>query len=65
MGIAVPRTFVAQNLEHAAGAEDYIAAAWFATSLATVAGALGSGLENDDDVRETVSRYRPRPPIDP
>ena len=65
MGLAIPRAFVAQTLEHAAGTEDYIAAAWFATSLATVAGALGSGLESDDEVRETVSRYRPRARIDP
>jgi uncharacterized membrane protein YraQ (UPF0718 family) len=65
MGIAVPDSFVAQNLGHGAGTGDYIAAAWFATSLATVAGALGSGLESDDEVRETVSRYRPRPGIDP
>jgi hypothetical protein len=64
MGLAVPDSFVAQNLEHGAGTKDYIAAAWFATSLATVAGALGSGLESDDEVRETVSRYRPRPGVD-
>jgi hypothetical protein len=65
MGIAVPRAFVAKNLGHPVGTLDYIAAAWLAASLATVAGALGSGLESDDEVRETVSRYRPRPQIDP
>jgi hypothetical protein len=65
MGLAVPNSFVVRNLQHGAGAEDYIAAAWFATSLATVAGALGSGLESDDEVRQTVGRYRPRPGIDP
>jgi hypothetical protein len=65
MVLAVPDSFVAQNIEHGAGTEDYIAAAWFATSLATVAGALGSGLESDDEVRETVKRYRPRAGIDP
>jgi uncharacterized membrane protein YqgA involved in biofilm formation len=64
MVLAVPDSFVAKNLEHGAGIEDYVAAAWFATSLATVAGALGSGLESDDEVRETVSRYRPRPAAD-
>ena len=60
MALAVPDSFAAESVGHAAEAEDYIAAAWFATSLATVAGALGSGLESDDEVRETVSRYRPR-----
>ena len=61
MGLAVPSAFVGKNIGHAGRTEDYIVAAWFAASLATVAGALGSGLESDDEVRETVSRYRPRP----
>jgi len=61
MVLAVPDSFAAQSVGHGVGSEEYIAAAWFATSLATVAGALGSGLESDDEVRETVSRYRPQP----
>jgi hypothetical protein len=60
-GLVVPKDFMAQNLGHAAGFGDYAAAAWLISSLATVAGAIGSGLEGDDDVRETVSRYRPHP----
>lgn len=62
MGLAVPDAFVTKNLGHASGTGDYLAAAWFAAAIATVAGALGSGLESDGEVRETVSRYRPRPP---
>ena len=51
---------VNDNLGHPAGVGDYAAAAWFAASMATVVGAIGSGLENDEEVRETISRYRPR-----
>ncbi|MEA2167783.1 MAG: hypothetical protein QOF76_1083, partial [Solirubrobacteraceae bacterium] len=30
-------------------------------SMAIVVGAIGSGLETDDEVRDTISRYRPQP----
>jgi hypothetical protein len=61
MALAVPASFAAESIGHETGAADYLLAAWFATSMATVAGALGSGLESDEEVRETVSRYRPSP----
>jgi uncharacterized membrane protein YidH (DUF202 family) len=61
MAVAVPDQFVKSNLGHSASFGDYVAAAWLACSLATVAGAIGSGLESDDDVRETITRYRPDP----
>jgi hypothetical protein len=62
MGLVVPEKFVAVNLGHPAGVGDYAAAAWFAASMATVVGAIGSGFESDQEVRETISRYRPQPP---
>lgn len=62
MALVVPHHFMASNLGHAAGVGDYAAAAWFAASMATVVGAIGSGLESDEEVRDTISRYRPRLP---
>jgi hypothetical protein len=62
MALVVPERFMAANLGHPAGVGDYAAAAWFAASMATVVGAIGSGLESDEEVRETINRYRPQPP---
>src|SRR3954463_11948188 len=62
MALVVPKHFMTSNLGHAAGVGDYPAAAWFAASMATVVGAIGSGLETDEEVHETISRYRPRLP---
>src|SRR4051794_11099084 len=59
MALVVPAEFMTSNLGHPAGVGDYAAAAWFAASMATVVGAIGSGLESDDEVHETISRYRP------
>jgi hypothetical protein len=65
MALVVPDQFMGSNLGHSAGAADYAAAAWFAASMATVVGAIGSGLESDEEVHDTISRYRPRVPDEP
>src|SRR4051794_39823004 len=65
MALVVPDRFMASNLGHSAGVGDYAAAAWFAASMATVVGAIGSGLESDEEVHDTISRYRPRLPAEP
>ena len=62
MALVVPDRFMTTNLGHPAGVGDYAAAAWFAASMATVVGAIGSGLESDEEVHDTISRYRPRLP---
>jgi hypothetical protein len=62
MALVVPDQIMTASLGHPAGVWDYAAVAWFATSMATVVGAIGSGLESDEEVRETISRYRPRSP---
>jgi hypothetical protein len=59
MALVVPKGFMASNLGHPARFADYAAAAWFAASMAVVVGAIGSGLESDEEVHETISRYRP------
>jgi hypothetical protein len=61
MAMVVPEGSMASTLGHPVGFGDYAASAWLAASLATVAGAIGSGLETDEDVHETVRRYRPDP----
>lgn len=62
MALVVPDQFITASLSHPVGIWDYAAVAWFATSMATVVGAIGSGLESDEEVSETISRYRPRSP---
>jgi hypothetical protein len=46
-------------LEHDVSFADYARLAWFVSSLATVGGALGAGLESDIAVREAAYGYRP------
>ncbi|MEU4592981.1 hypothetical protein [Micromonospora aurantiaca (nom. illeg.)] len=49
--LVVPAVF-AGSLGHPVDAGDYLELAWFTSSLATVGGALGAGLETDEAVRE-------------
>jgi hypothetical protein len=62
MALVVPDQIMTSSLGHPVGVWDYAAVAWFAASMATVVGAIGSGLESDEEVSETISRYRPRSP---
>jgi hypothetical protein len=62
--LVVPTLF-ADGLGHEARVSDYLELAWLISSLATVGGALGAGLESDDAVRQAAYSYRPdRAPAD-
>jgi hypothetical protein len=58
--VFVPGGYFQTTLKHPVGLADYVTLAWMATSLATVAGALGSSLEHEDTVREATYGYRQR-----
>jgi hypothetical protein len=52
---------LSRNLGRPIGPADYAVLAWIITSLATVGGAIGSGLENEDNVRAAAYGYHPTP----
>jgi hypothetical protein len=57
--LLVPSGLLAAQLGHPAGITDQIELAWLASSVATVGGALGAGLETDEAVREAAYGYVP------
>jgi hypothetical protein len=57
--LLVPPALLSHALGHAAHLGDYARLAWVTTSLATLAGALGAGLEKDESVRVAAYRYWP------
>ncbi|WP_231502705.1 hypothetical protein [Blastococcus sp. URHD0036] len=56
--LLVVQPLFAEGLGHPAHLSDYLELAWLTCSLATVGGALGAGLESDDDVREAAYTHR-------
>ena len=57
--LLIPRQTLADGLGHPAGVASVLQLAWLATSVATVGGALGAGLESDEAVREAAYGYQP------
>jgi hypothetical protein len=56
--VVVDTGVLAEALGHDADVGDYAALAWMASSLATIAGGLGAGVESDEAVREAAYGYR-------
>ena len=57
--LVIHPTYLQQNLGHPVDLGDFATLAWVTASLATVGGALGSGLETDESVRDALYGYRP------
>jgi hypothetical protein len=60
--VLVPAQLLEEGIGHAARVGDYLKLAWLTSSLATLGGALGAGLENDDVVRAAAYTYRQESP---
>jgi hypothetical protein len=58
--VFVPSGYFQSTLKHPVGVGEYLALAWLGTSLATVAGALGASLEDEETVRKASYGYRQR-----
>jgi len=52
---------LAQSVTGRVGLRDYLTLAWIVSSLATVGGAIGSGLEDEETVRAAAYGYHPDP----
>ncbi|OBF34971.1 hypothetical protein A5724_16545 [Mycobacterium sp. ACS1612] len=50
----LPPQLLQQSLGHPVGAADYLRLAWLVAAVATLGGALGSGLEDDDAVKQAA-----------
>src|SRR4051812_28578673 len=50
-----------QTLQRPVDSTDYLTLAWIISSLATVGGAIGSGLEDEETVRAAAYGYHPEP----
>ena len=57
--VMVPADLIAAAVGHPVGIGDQVQLAWLASSLGTLGGALGAGLESDEAVREAAYRYQP------
>ena len=58
--VFVPGAYFQSTLKHPVGFGEYVTLAWLGTSLATVAGALGASLEEEEKVREASYGNRQR-----
>jgi hypothetical protein len=59
--LLIDSSVLSQSLNRPVGPADYAVLAWIIASLATVGGAIGSGLEDEDNVRAPAYGYHPTP----
>ncbi|MBO3744033.1 hypothetical protein [Actinoplanes flavus] len=59
--LLIDTSVLEQTLQRPAHATDYLALAWIISSLATVGGAIGSGLEDEETVRTAAYGHHPEP----
>ncbi len=62
--LTLPPGLLSSTLGHAVGFSDYLSLAWLLASIATIGGALGSGLEDDRVVTEAAYGVRQRQRIE-
>src|SRR5215208_2782336 len=58
--VFVPSGYFQSTLKHPVGLGEYLTLSWLGASLATVAGALGASLEDEETVRAASYGYRQR-----
>lgn len=58
VALVIPPTYLATTLDRPVGVPDYLTIAIVATVLGTLAGAVGSGLEDEAEVQEAAYGYR-------
>jgi hypothetical protein len=59
--LLIDPSVLSQTLGRPVGPADYAVLAWIIASLATVGGAIGSGLEDEENVRAAAYGYHPTP----
>ena len=59
--LLIDSSVLSQNLGRPVGPADYAVLVWIIASLATVGGAIGSGLEDEENVRAAAYGYHPTP----
>lgn len=59
--LLIDSSVLEQTLQRPVDVTDYLSLAWIISSLATVGGAIGSGLEDEDTVRAAAYGYHPEP----
>jgi hypothetical protein len=57
-GIYIPTTMLESTLGHPVSFINYLKIAWVTASVATIAGAVGAGLEDSDEVRNATFGWR-------